>query len=668
MDQNKKEINKKEASKKDAEIKNNTDNEVEKTDNSDTINSDKSKTLKIVIPIIAILVISVIVAVVFKISKDNGGYASTTNKFIVYATDENGIAITDDAGACITYVAEPTYIIQTTERIEFVTNKDGAVVTDKNGENVTKIHYENVTNKDGTVLTTIAYKEVGVTVNVPVTDKNGVTETEKNGAVVTEQITIPQNPNDARPGEGVVMGTTIINFTDGKGNTNVDDKGDMLTSVVHITSNPHEVAPASIDWKKSFGGTEADYFSAVDSDKNGNLIAAIVTNSKNGDFAQFSSLKLATPYSVITKYNTKGNIDWTIAAGSRAGNHVITDIICTSDGGFYAVGYGTNVGGEFLPSDYYYDGFVYKYDSNGKELWHKIFKTTTVDAFSAGALTDDGGIVVVGTVGNNDGDAAGFNMPAYKSALCAVKYSSTGKLVWKNIFGGNKDALEDVCIGSDNNIYCVGNFYSGKLFKSLGKKSDGGVVKLSSSGKFINAVPLAGNNNDLFSGITACKNGGVAVVGSSNSNDSDSIDSIFTGDMASRGGYDSYIIKLNNDLSIAFAKPFRGQNDDELVDIIERDDGTFVATGSSNSSSRDFKGITTRGGDDMVIAAFDMYGNLKWARSFGGTANETAYAICRSPKGGYAVVGSTLSKNIDMAGIAQYVTGLPVGVIVKFPE
>ena len=105
-----------------------------------------------------------------------------------------------------------------------------------------------------------------------------------------------------------------------------------------------------------------------------------------------------------------------------------------------------------------------------------------------------------------------------------------------------------------------------------------------------------------------------------------------------------------------------------LVDIIERDDGTFVATGSSNSSTRDFKGITTRGGDDMVIAAFDMYGNLKWARSFGGTANETAYAICLSPKGGYAVAGSTLSKNIDMAGIAQYVNGRSVGVIVKFPE
>ncbi len=664
MDENMKKTNKKDAEKNKTATEKNA---AEKEATSDKSSNSKAKTLKIVIPIIAILVIAVVLAVVFKISKDKGGYASTTNQFVVYATDENGIALTDDAGAVITYIAQPSAFNQTTAVYEIVTDKNGVAVTDENGVPVTKTHYKDVTDVNGNILTTIAYKEIGVTVNVPVTDKNGATVTDKNGAVVTQQVTIPQNPNIAKPGENVIMGTSVVNFTDGKGNTNTDANGNVITSIIPITSNPHEVAPASIDWKKSYGGTEEDFFSAVDSDNSGNLIAAVVTNSKNGDFEKFASLGLATPYSVITKYDTKGNILWSYAVGSKVGNHAITDIVCTSDGGFYAVGYGRNIGGDVISPNHFYDGFVYKYDKNGKELWHKVFKTTTVDLFKAGALTSDGGIVVVGSVGNNDGDAAGFNKPALESALCAVKYDSNGKLVWKNIFGGNKDALEDVCVDKDGNIFAVGSFYSGSLFKILGK-IDSGVVKLNSAGKIIGAVPIAGTNNDVFSGITASKTGGVVIVGRSNSNDQDSTNSIFTGDMGSRGGYDSYIIKLNSDLSIAFAKPFRGQYDDDLVDIIEKDDGTFVATGSSNSSTRDFKGITTRGGDDMVIAAFDMYGNLKWARSFGGTANETAYAICLSPKGGYAVAGSTLSKNIDMAGIAQYVNGRSVGVIVKFPE
>lgn len=90
--------------------------------------------------------------------------------------------------------------------------------------------------------------------------------------------------------------------------------------------------------------------------------------------------------------------------------------------------------------------------------------------------------------------------------------------------------------------------------------------------------------------------------------------------------------------------------------------------GSSNSSTRDFKGVTTRGGEDIVIASFDKYGELSWARSFGGTNNESANAICLGTNGGYLVAGRSLSKDIDLKDIAKYDTGKSIAVIVKFPE
>ena len=101
---------------------------------------------------------------------------------------------------------------------------------------------------------------------------------------------------------------------------------------------------------------------------------------------------------------------------------------------------------------------------------------------------------------------------------------------------------------------------------------------------------------------------------------------------------------------------------------IEAEDGSFIAAGASNSSSRDLKGVTTRGGNDIVVVSFNKYGELSWARSFGGTKSESAGAICLADDGGYIVAGRTLSKDIDMKGIAQYVTDKSVGVIVKFPE
>ena len=629
----------------------------------------------VIIAIIAVLVIgAVILAVVLKNAQDTGKLPEdTTKEFVFYATDENGIAVTDENGMAVTVIPETTVVALTTQRTETVTDKNGEKVTDKNGENLTTVISEEVTNAKGDVLTTVIYQDVQVTVPVAVTNEQGAQVTDAKGEEVTEIVTLPQNPNEQKPGDSVIMGTSSVVITDGAGNTAVDNKGDVYTSMVELTSNPDKVAPASIDWKTSLGGTEADYFSSIAVFENGDYIAANVTNSTNGDFAKYMKdgfPMFATPYTVLIKYNSKGNEDWRVAAGSLMGQHIVTDVVVADDGGFYTIGYGRNVGGENLTNvagKGYYDGFVYKYDENGKEQWHKVFGTTTVDLFNAAALTSDGGIVVVGSVGDNDGDAAGFNKPTKESAIVAVKYTADGKLAWKNIFGGNMDTLNDVCIGNDNSIYAVGNFASGTLFKNHGK-TDGGVVKLSSTGKFISAVPLAGSGNEGFSGITACKDGGVVVVGRSNSKDTDSTNSLFAGDKASKGGYDAYLIKLNNDLSINFVKPFRGQNNDDLVDIVEKEDGSFIATGSSNSSTRDFKGITTRGGDDIVIASFDKFGNLTWVRSFGGTADESANALCLSPKGGYAVAGRTLSKNIDMAGIAQYVNGKSVGVVVKFPE
>lgn len=599
------------------------------------------KLLYILIPVVAILVIGAIVgAILLKNSKDKGNDETTlAESKVVVVTDENGVAVTDANGVPVTYVA-------VTEVVN-VTDANGVPVTNEKGKNVT----------------TVVYKQENVTVNVPVTNNKGEAVTNSKGEAVTHQVTLPQNPNNS--GGNVILGTTAIPVTDGQGNTAVDESGNLFTTIVELTSNPVTVEPADIDFKASMGGTAEDYFSSIDTDKDGNYIAANVTNSKDGDFKEFAELNFQAPYTVLVKYDKSGNVKWRKPIGSPKGTLQIMDILCNEDGTFYAVGYGKNVGGKNGKG--YYDGVVYKFDKDGKELWYKIFGTSTVDMFNGATLTADGGVVAVGTVGNNDFDAAEFGKNELESAACIVKYDKSGNLLWKNVLGGNKDYFNDVAESKDGSIFAVGNFYSGSLFANVGS-ADSGVVKFNAQGKYVGVAPIAGKGIESFMGITACKNGGVAVVGKSNSSDSGNTTSTFVSDLASRGGYDAYIMKYEEDLTRAFAKPFRGQYDDDLIDVIEKEDGTFIATGKSNSSSRDLKGITTRGGDDMVIANFDKYGNLSWARSFGGTQNESASAICLAKDNGYVIAGRTLSKDIDMKGIAQYVNGRSVGIIAKFPE
>ena len=625
-------------------------------------------TKKIIIPISIILSIAIVATIVIFIKKgiDNQRDASL-NPVIV--TDNNGVPVTNQNGEPVTVIPETeihtytdtngsthTTIVHKEVTVTVpVTNEKGEYVTDKNGEVVTEeIKYIPTTKAPDPIV-------VG-TSSVFETDASGEVVTDESGEAVTSVVeitTIPATSNSD------ILGTTAIPMTDGQGNTAVDEDGNVFTTIVPLTTNPIAVEPADIEWKASRGGTQSDYISSVAPLKNDGYIAAVVTNSKDGNYKEYSELKYSVPYTVLTKYKKNGDIDWEKVVGSKKGMTAITTVVPTDDGGFYAVGYGKNVGG--VTGKGYYDGVVYKFDKKGEQEWYKTFGTSTVDLFNGATLTSDGGIIVVGSVGNNDGDAKGFKKPALESAACIVKYSSDGKLLWKNIVGGNQDTFNGVAEASDGNIFVVGDFYSGNLFTALGS-SDSAVVKFSPIGEYLDVAPIAGKGIENFPSITACKNGGVVVVGRSNSTDAGSTESFFVADLASRGGYDSYIIKFKNDLSIEFANPFRGQYDDALTSVVEAEDGTFITAGYSNSSSRDFKGITTRGGDDIVIASFDKFGSLSWARSFGGTKSDSANAICLGSDGGYLVAGKTLSNDIDMKGIAQYVNGKSVGVIVKFPE
>ncbi len=588
-----------------------------------------NKKLFILIPIIAVIVIAVIVAITMAIKNgDKDKVKEETTLGGVVVTDNYGVPLTNEQG-------EPLTVVHESEVHEY---------TDSNGEK----------------KTTVVYKDV--TVNVAVTDEKGENVTDKKGEKVTEQIVVKPT---VKPDGTIIVGSTAIPVTDGQGNTAVDNQGNVFTTVVELTSIPSVVKPVDIEWKNSIGGTAADYVSSVETLKDGTYITATVTNSVDGDFSKFKELGYSRPYTVLTKYSKNGDATWQIALGSKKGVTIITDIVPTDDSGFYAVGYGKNIGG--VTGKGYYDGTVYKFNKKGEQEWNKIFGTSTVDLFNDGSLSKDGGIIIAGSVGNNDMDAEGFGKPELKSAAVVVKYSSDGSLAWKNVVGGDKDSFTGVVEDNEGNIFCVGNFYSGEIFKSRGS-SDGGIVKFTSAGKYVDSVCIGGSGIESFSGITACKTGGIVVVGKSNSSDAGSTESTFVADLAARGGYDSYIFKYNSDLNLSFSKALRGQNNDDLTCVVETENGDLIVAGSSNSATRDFKGVTTRGGDDIVIACFNKFGDLSWVRAFGGTKDESANAICLASDGGYLVAGRTLSRDIDMKGIAQYVTDKSVGVIVKFPE
>ena len=534
-------------------------------------------------------------------------------------------------------------------------NKDSIIVTDTNGVPVTDVNGEVIT-----------VSPEDVTAHVPVTDMAGVAVTDSNGEVVTEVVTVNSNANTNNTTSGANIGTTSVLVTDGKGNTGVDSQGNPITQIINVTETPTiDVEPAKTEWKNTQGGSAVDKYEDVILASDGSYITTNVTNSLDGDFAQYKEMNLSAPYSVLTKYDKDGAIIWQKVFGSSNGSLELVALSPAEKGSFYAVGFGKAIEDKEIQG--WYDGAIYKIDKNGKIDWVKSFGTSTVDILNDVITTNDGGAVVVGSIGSNDGDAEGSGGKANESKAVILKYSSSGKLLWKQYAGGNMDTFVGVAETQDGSIFALGNFYSGKLFPAFGK-CDSGIVKYSSDGVMMKKTSIAGSGIDDFKGITATSDGNIVVCGASDSFDTEG-SSFFKNDLASRGGYDSYIIKYDTDLVIKFATPLRGQNNDVATSVIELPNGTYIVAGSTNSSTRDFKGVTTRGKKDIFVASFNTSGTLTWVRSFGGTENDGALSLCQGSDGGYVVVGETLSRNVDLEQIAPYGgNGKSLAVMIKFPE
>lgn len=604
--------------------------------------SDKKKQaksnskLKIIIPVVAAVIIAaaVIVTLVLVKGKDKGKP--------ITVTDSNGVPYTELDGTPVTVIPESEAVA--------VTNANGEKIKDANGNTVT----------------TIVYKEVKV--KVAVTDKNGVQVTDKSGEPVytEEYVSIPASDVTTGSYTGSTVGTSAEPLTDGQGHTATDTQGQVITTMVPVTEAPTaHIDPAKTEWKFTQGGTALDYISDIILTPDNCYITANVTNSKDGDFKEFKDSVSVTPYTVLTKTDNSGKVLWKKDVGVSRGTFQIMALASGNDGSFYAAGYGKNVEG--TKGYGYYDGFVAKYSESGEMLWIKKFGTSTVDYFNGIKTTKDGGVIAVGSVGNNDYDAKGFGGKDLESRACIVKYSASGELIWKNIVGGNQDYFNSVAEDKDGNLYTVGNFYSGKLFKTIGN-SDSAIVKFTKDGKYVKALPIAGKNIENFRKIIYTTDGNLVTVGYSNSADTEG-DSLFQEDLAARGNYDAYIIKASTDLVILNTSPFRGQYDDKLENIIELPNGNLLAVGYTNSTTRDLKGVTTRGGTDIVLASFNSNCDLLWARSFGGSQDDSASAICLGADGGYVVAGRTCSRDVDLQGISVYASAATaVGVAVKFPE
>ncbi|UCE37747.1 MAG: Ig-like domain-containing protein [Thermoplasmata archaeon] len=222
-------------------------------------------------------------------------------------------------------------------------------------------------------------------------------------------------------------------------------------------------------WNRTFGGSMTDRgYSVLQTTDGGYIIA--------GETDSFSP---GWPDVWLIKTDSSGKEEWNETLGGSAGERG-ESIQQTSDGGYIIAGTTTSYG---IGTPNYFNGWLVRVDSLGKELWNKSFGGSANDYCHSVQLTSDGGYIIAGST-----SSYGIGTP-YSNAWL-IKTDSLGNERWFKFFGGSKHEMcYSVQQTTDN-----GYIFTGETGSYGAGSHDVWLVKIDSSwGEIISNNLLMGN-------------------------------------------------------------------------------------------------------------------------------------------------------------------------------
>lgn len=332
-------------------------------------------------------------------------------------------------------------------------------------------------------------------------------------------------------------------------------------------------------------------------------------------------------------------IEWQKCLGSDDGEDA-NQIQLTSDGGYIIVGtaYGADNGdvtghhGNSTVGDIW----VVKTDKSGNIQWQKSLGGADSEEGAYVIQTADGGYLVAGSAASRDCNLTG-NHGGYD--FFVVKLSNKGDIIWQKMYGGsNNDGASSLSISADGDYFIAGNTSSidGDV-KSNHGGADWWIIKIDETGKLIWQKCLGGSKNEWVSSIQSTTDGGCILTGPQES-------------VTINHGIDYWLVKLDKSGNIQWQKTYGGTGLDEARCVRVTNDGGYIVAGYSGSYDGDVTGKrpSGTGGYDIWILKVDNTGNIQWKKCYGGTANDFGYFIQPTSDGGYVVAGSSFSSNYDL--------------------
>jgi len=338
-------------------------------------------------------------------------------------------------------------------------------------------------------------------------------------------------------------------------------------------------AQGTLQWQRSYGGTEDDYAYSIQQLADGGYVVAGQTYSVNGDVegnhggSDFWLLRL----------DMIGDIIWAKCYGGT-NSEVGAFVKSTADGGFVLAGGSYSSDGDLSENQGSSDLWFIKLTADGTLDWQKNYGGSGFDrAFSIEQTTNQG-FILAGFTESSDGDVTGYHS-AYDAWI--VKLDEQGDLEWERAYGGSQnDWAFEAHETPDGGYAFVGSVHSndGDVVGNHGSR-DGWLAKIGSIGAMEWQRTYGGSGYDGTEALLLTPEGYI-IAGYSGSNDGDVV--------GSHGSTDMWISSVSPTGAIEWQSALGGSEYDRVNAMIRNSDGSILLAGQTSSNDGD---VTSANGD-----------------------------------------------------------------------
>jgi len=331
-------------------------------------------------------------------------------------------------------------------------------------------------------------------------------------------------------------------------------------------------ADGSLDWVQTFGAPAQDYGLGIAVDNADNVyMTGFFSGTVDFDPAPGPGnqeiLTSAAEDIFVSSLTSEGAFRWARRVDGPGGDNA-ESIAVDDAGNVYVTGFfresGTNFnpGGDPAtpPHDSGTDIFLMKYNAAGNFQWVRAMGSSGSDVGHA-VTTDNGGNVYVagafqGSVDfdpgtgqtiltNEDGSEDGF----------VAAFRPNGDFLWANqAKGTGEDEATDVAVDGSGRVYVSGFFNGPVELGNVTLNSAAGVDNVfaaiySTSGGFLSADRIGGDEEDTGPSITADSSNGVYVTGAFSGQANFDPNGGAGGERTSQGATDIFVVKLTTDVA-----------------------------------------------------------------------------------------------------------------------